>query len=92
MTIFVNNTEERTEEVMGHIPPHEHKGPAKHIPPHERAKLLPVKYDDDDIELLTDVFGDADTAEAAAMIIQMAPPEIRILAIQLINIIEEEVA
>ena len=91
MTIFVNNTEEKTEEMTWHMS-NEHKGPEKHIPPHERAKLLPVKYDDTDIDLLADVFGDTDTAEAVAMIIQMAPPEIRILAIQLINIIEEEVA
>ena len=91
MNIFISSNEGRTDEMMGHLP-HEHRGPGRHIPPHERAKLLPVIFDEADAELLADVFGDTDTAGAALEIIQTAPPEIRILGIQLINIIEKEAA
>lgn len=58
------------------------------IPPHERKELMRVELDEKDIALLRMVFGDVDTAEAAAEIIREAPPEIQILAIQLISIIE----
>lgn len=68
---------------------HDHKGPARHIPPHERKAMVHVEYDEQDWELLRDIFGDEDTAAAAAAIIQEAPPEIQILAVQLINIIKE---
>lgn len=39
--------------------------------------------------LLEEIFGDADTAAAAQEVIQKAPPEIQILALQLIDLIEE---
>lgn len=74
------------------VQPHEHKGLRRPIPPHERKALMSVELDEKDLALLKMVFGDEDTAEAAAEIIQEAPPEIQILAIQLINLIEEEVA
>ncbi len=70
---------------------HEHKGPAPHIPPHERKAMVHVEYDEQDQSLLRDIFGDEDTAAAAAAIIREAPPEIQILAVQLINIIKEAV-
>ena len=38
---------------------------------------------------MRDIFGDEDTAAAAAAIIREAPPEIQILAVQLINVIKE---
>jgi len=68
---------------------HEHKKPTRHIPPHERKAMVHVEYDEQDWELLRDIFGDEDTATAAAAIIREAPPEIQILAVQLINIIKE---
>ena len=68
---------------------HEHKGPGRLIPPHERKALLHIEFEDDDWELLKNVFGDEDTAYAAAEIVREAPPEIQILAMQLINIIKE---
>ncbi len=74
------------------VPPHEHDGLRRPIPPHERKALMRVELDEKDLALLKMVFGDEDTAEAAAEIIQEAPPEIQILAIQLISLIEEEVA
>lgn len=68
---------------------HEHRAPGRHIPPHERKALMHVEFDEADWTLLKEVFGDEDTALAAAEIIKEAPPEIQILAIQLMNIIEE---
>ncbi len=74
------------------VPLHEREGLRRPIPPHERKALMRVELDEKDIALLKMIFGDEDTAEAAAEIIREAPPEIQILAIQLINLIEEEVA
>ena len=69
---------------------HEHKLPLKHnIPPHERKAMLHVEFEENDWVLLKEVFGDEDTAAAAVDIIRDAPPEIQILAVQLINIIKE---
>lgn len=64
-------------------------GPERHMPPHERKALMHIEFDEEDWSLLKAVFGDEDTAVAAAEIIREAPPEIQILAIQLMNIIEE---
>lgn len=66
----------------------EHRGISKHMPPHERKALMNVEFDEGDWSLLKQVFGDEDTAMAAIEIIKAAPPEIQILAIQLMNIIE----
>lgn len=67
-------------------------GPAGHIPPHERKAMVRVEYDAEDMALLADVFGDEDTAATAAEVILGAPPEIQILAVQIINIIKKEAA
>lgn len=84
-------TEKKNERVLeGGIPMmHEHKGPRRPIPPHERKALIHIDFDESDWTLLKEVFGDEDTAMAAAEIIREAPPEIQILAIQLMNMIEE---
>ncbi len=69
---------------------HEHKLPLRHpVPPHERKAMLHIEFDENDWVLLKEVFGDEDTAAAAVEIIRDAPPEIQILAVQLINIIKE---
>ncbi len=68
---------------------HEKREVRRHMPPHERKKLLEIEFSEKDFIVLRDVFGDEDTAEAAAEIIRDAPPEIQILAIQIMNIIEE---
>ena len=69
---------------------HEHKLPLRHnIPPHERKAMMHIEFDDSDWTLLKEVFDDEDTAAAAVNIIRNAPPEIQILAVQLINIIKE---
>ena len=68
---------------------HEHRAPGRHIPPHERKALMNIEFEESDWVLLNRIFDDEDTAMAAAEIIKEAPPEIQILAIQLLIIIEE---
>ncbi len=69
--------------------PSEHPHTSRHIPPHERRSLMQVEFSESDWELLRKVFVDEDIALAAAEIIRDAPPEIQILAVQLMDIIEE---
>lgn len=88
MKVYANDRNERTVEGGIHMM-HEHRVPGRHNPPHERKALMHVEFDEADWTLLKEVFGDEDTALAAAEIIKEAPPEIQILAIQLMNIIEE---
>lgn len=66
-----------------------HRKPAAHLLPHERRTLMHIEFDETDWKLLREVFGDEDTAVAAAEIIMEAPPEIQILAIQVMDIIKE---
>lgn len=67
---------------------HDYREPVQHIPPHERQTMVYVEFDEQDWTLLKEVFGDEDTAAAAAKIIREAPPEIQILAVQVIKIIK----
>ena len=60
-----------------------------HIPPHLRKPIVQIEYDEQDWQILMAVFHDEDTVLANVEIIQNAPPEIQILAAQLINIIKE---
>jgi len=89
MNIFLNTN--NMNELKGGVPMlHEPKLLFRHnIPPHERKSMLHIEFDDNDWALLKEVFGDEDTAVAAVEIIRDAPPEIQILAVQLINIIKE---
>ena len=87
MKIFAEKHEQVSETGAHMI--HERRDPVRNIPPHERKSFMHVAFDETDWNLLRTVFGDEDTASAAAEIIMEAPPEIQILAIQLINIIEE---
>lgn len=59
-------------------------------PPPPRPARMTVVFEEEDQALLERVFGDADTALAASEIIFSAPPEIQILAIQLLDLIKEE--
>lgn len=63
--------------------------PVPHIPPHERKAMMRLEFDGKDWKKMKEIFGDEDTAVAAAEIIMSAPPEIQILAVQLMNLIEE---
>ena len=66
--------------------------PGHPVPPHERKGMITLQFDDKDWEVFTEVFGDEDTASAAADIIHGAPPEIQILAAQILKMIEKEEA
>lgn len=61
----------------------------RHIPPHERKNIICVEFDEQDWNIFKAVFGDEDTADAAINIILNAPPEIQIVAIQVLKMIEE---
>ena len=88
MEMFVENR--KTRDMGGDLHMlNKRKGPERHMAPHERKALIHVEFDEGDWNLLKEIFCDEDTAVAAAEIIRKAPPEIQILAIQLINIIEE---
>ncbi|MBR4320561.1 MAG: hypothetical protein IKI37_03440 [Oscillospiraceae bacterium] len=63
--------------------------PAPPLPPHERHGLLRITFDEIDWKVLKDVFGNEDNAQAAAEIIRNAPPEIQIVILQAMNMIEE---
>lgn len=67
----------------------EHRRPGRPLPPNERKTFMRIEFDEADWKLLKEVFGDEDTAIAAAEIIKKAPPEIQILTIQIMDIIEE---
>lgn len=64
--------------------PHELHG-HRPIPPHERRAMVNFELGENDFSFLNTVFGDPDTAQAAAYIIQDAPPEIQLLAYQLMK-------
>ena len=53
--------------------------------------MLQIEFDNKYWPLLKEVFGDDDTAAAAVEIIRGAPPEMQILAVQLIQLIKEDV-
>lgn len=67
----------------------ERREPRHHIPPHERKSMISIEFDEKDWKHMIEVFGDEDTASAAVVIIKDAPPEIQVLAVQLMNMIEE---
>ena len=87
MKVFIERRTENGFEQNPHIL-REHGRREKPIPPHERKAMLRIEFGDKDWLILNEVFGDADTAHAAVSIIQDAPPEIQILAVQLLKMIE----
>lgn len=60
-------------------------------PPHMRRQMAQVHFEDRDLEVFREAFGDEDTAAAAVEILCAAPPEIQILAYQILHMIEKEV-
>lgn len=88
MKLFTDVNALKEPEVRIHMM-HEHNGPVRPIPPHERRAMVHIEFDEGDWQLLRDIFGDEDTAAATAAIIRGAPPEIQVLAVQLIHIMKE---
>lgn len=74
-------------EVPTPIPPHLNRG---HIPPHMRKAFIRVEFSEADWELFQRIYGDTDEAAAAIQVLLDAPPEIQILAAQLIGLMEAE--
>ncbi len=60
------------------------------MPPHERKGTISIQFDETDWQVFMDIFGNEDEANAAIGIIHGAPPEIQILAAQLLTLIEKE--
>lgn len=56
------------------------------VPPHERRNMICVEFNERNEEVMKEMFGDADTADAAISIIHNAPPEIQILALQVLKV------
>lgn len=65
--------------------------PARPMPPHMRHQMIHIEFEDKDLAVFQDVFGDEDTAAAAIDILCGAPPEIQLLALQILHMIEKEV-
>lgn len=69
------------------LPPHINGG---HIPPHMRKAFIRVEFSEADWALFQRIYKNADEAAAAIQVLLDAPPEIQILAAQLIGLMEEE--
>ena len=82
MKVWTNETK-RPDWEGGIAMMHGHHRPG-HIPPHAHRALLRAEFDAQSWALWEQVFGDDDTVGAAAEILRNAPPEIQILAVQLI--------
>ena len=67
-----------------HLPPHPPEGgqPPHPLPPHRRRRVY-LEPDEEDFEIFVRIFGDEDSAAAALRIIQDAPPEISVIAMQI---------
>lgn len=89
MKLITNHRETvRTKHMENDLPGHHRIGSP--LPPHERKRLVQIEFDEQDWDVLNEVFGDPDTTAAAAEVIEEAPPEIKILAVQLMKLIKED--
>lgn len=68
------------------IPPHPNRF---HVPPHMHKAFIRIEFSEADWELFQRIYEDEDEAAAAIQVLLNAPPEIQILATQLIKLIEE---
>lgn len=69
---------------------HEHRAPGRHLLPHEKKALMHIDFNDEDMNLLCEIYGNEDEAYAAAEVIKQAPPEIQILAIQIMDFLLDD--
>ncbi len=70
--------------------PEDMRHPAPHMPPHLRQQMIRIEFEEKDLAVFQEAFGDEDTAMAAMDILYEAPPEIQVLAIQILHMIEKE--
>lgn len=75
--------------VQHHRKPEAPQHPAPPKPPHKQRQMIHIEFEDKDLAVFREIFGDEDTAAAAAEILYGAPPEIQILALQILHMIEE---
>ena len=68
---------------------HESLGPgSRHphpIPPHERKDMVFVEFDEECESLFKDITGSEEEAEVAMEILHCAPPELQVIAVQLLK-------
>lgn len=69
------------------VRPPAHRGAPPHHPNHRG--ILRLEFSKQDKRIFEEVFGNPDEAAAALDIISNAPPEIQILAVQILKMIEE---
>lgn len=72
---------------MEPLRPPVHRGAPPHQPNHRG--IMRLEFSEQDQRIFEEVFGNPDEAAAALDIISNAPPEIQILAIQILKMIEE---
>ena len=67
------------------------RGPRGDVPPHVRKEFVRVEYEDEDEGIFMKVFKDEDSAKSnmAILMAEHVPPEIKIMAAQLLEIIKE---
>lgn len=65
-----------------HSPGPRHPHP---IPPHERKDMVFVEFDEDCENLFKDITGSEEEAEVAMEILHCAPPELQVIAVQLLK-------
>lgn len=69
--------------------PIHHRTPHPHLLPHERNDLIQVAFDDTDFAVLSAILESEDNALACEETVLKAPPEIRVLAFQAMQIIHQ---
>lgn len=63
--------------------------PVPPMPPHMQQRMILIKFEEKDLAVFREIFGDEDTVAAVMEILYAAPPEIQILALQILHMIEE---
>jgi hypothetical protein len=68
-----------------------HRGPHGDVPPHIRKEFVSIEYEEDDEDAFIKVFKDVDSARSnmAILMAEHVPPEVKIVAAQLLDIVKE---
>ena len=65
---------------------HEHKDPAPHTP-HPSPKKKRIEYEEQDLPLMAEIFGDEGSAGANLVVLEKAPYEQQMLCYQLYDLV-----